>query len=170
MEFHDDYPQYEHMYQHSEEAGKSKRKKLWMVFWIMLGITIFELIVGFNATKWGLTGGMLLKALFIGLTVAKAGFIVMSFMHLGHETKFFKYTILAPYSLFIVYLLFIVLVEGTFAGRVENRTKLWTGFEEQHYVKNVEHGRTFLYDVRGNAKPANFESIKIEKKEEAHHE
>ena len=59
-------------------------------------------------------------------------------------------------------------MEGTFAGRVENRTKLWTGFEEQHYIKNIEHNRTFLYDVRGNAKPANFESIKIDVCDKCH--
>jgi cytochrome c oxidase subunit IV len=162
MEFHDDYPQYEFMYHHTDEAGKVKRKKLWMVFWIMLVITLIELYVGFNATAWGLTGGAFLKIFFVVFTLVKAGYIVLKFMHLGDETKFFKYTILVPYIVFIVYLVFIVLVEGTYAGRVENRTKLWTGFEEQHYIKNVQHGRTFLYDTRGNVKPANADQIKVE--------
>ena len=91
MEFHDDYPQYELMAHHGEEEGKKARRKLWNVFWIMLAITIFELIVGFLAPGKGWSGTTWLKVLFISLTIAKAGYIVIVFMHLGHEVKFFKY-------------------------------------------------------------------------------
>ena len=45
-EFHDDYPSYETMAQHSEEEGKKTRKTLWRVVWYMLAITIFELVIG----------------------------------------------------------------------------------------------------------------------------
>lgn len=119
-EFHDDYPQYELMAHHSEQDGKIKRKKLWRVFWIMLGITIFELIVGLNASQLGLlnddrTSSIILKFLFIGLTLAKAGFIVLSFMHLGDEKKAMKYTILAPYTVFIVYLIWLCVQESNYA-------------------------------------------------------
>ena len=77
MEFHDNYPQYELMAHHSEEEGKKKRRKLWNVFWIMLGITIVELIIGFKAAEWNLlnedrTSSVVLKTLFIGLTLLKA--------------------------------------------------------------------------------------------------
>ena len=70
-EFHDDYPQYELMAHHSEEEGKIKRRKLWNVFWIMLSVTIVELIIGFQASAWGLlnediTSGLSLKFIFIG--------------------------------------------------------------------------------------------------------
>ncbi|MBL7891619.1 MAG: cytochrome C oxidase subunit IV family protein [Bacteroidia bacterium] len=108
-EFHDDFPNYEMMAHHSEEAGVGKRKKLWQVFWIMFGITILELIVGFKAEAWGLlneqratTTG--LKIFFVFFTIAKAAFIVLSFMHLGDEKKTLKWVILAPYCVFIVYL------------------------------------------------------------------
>ncbi len=147
MEFHDNYPSYETMYQHTEEEGKPKRKKLWKVFWIMLIVTIIELIVGSMAAKWGLLdehrkSGTFLKYFFIILTLMKAGFIVVEFMHLGHETKFFKYTILAPYSIFIAYLIFIVLVEGVYTGYPENKTKLWEGFHKQQeeVVKQLSSG------------------------------
>src|ERR1700739_3832389 len=124
MEFHDNYPQYETMYQHDEAAGIKIRSKLWKVFWILLGITLVELFVGFNATKWGLTGGMFLKVFFIFFTIAKAAGIVLVFMHLIDETKFFRYVILAPYTVFILYLIFIILVEGTYTGYKENNTSL----------------------------------------------
>ncbi|MGQ0829240.1 MAG: cytochrome C oxidase subunit IV family protein [Bacteroidota bacterium] len=119
-EFHDDYPQYEYMAHHSEEDGKKKRRKLWNVFWIMLVVTIVELIIGFQAAKWGLlnddrTSSITLKFIFIGLTILKAFYIVMSFMHLGDEKKSFKYTILAPYTLFILYLVYIIVGEANYS-------------------------------------------------------
>ena len=104
MEFNDNYPQYELMAHHSEEDGKKTRKKLWKVFWIMLGITIVELIVGFYNTHFP---DLALKVIFIGFTIVKAGFIVLSFMHLGDEVKAFKYAVLVPFCVFIIYLVFI---------------------------------------------------------------
>jgi len=124
MEFHDNYPQYELMAHHSEEEGKKARRTLWNVFWIMLIITVVELIIGFMAPGNGWSGTLWLKTLFITLTIAKAAFIVMAFMHLGHEDKFFKYTVLVPYTIFMVYTIFICLNEGTYSSRPENRTKL----------------------------------------------
>lgn len=120
-EFHDDYPQYEFMAHHSEEEGKKKRRKLWNVFWIMLLVTIVELIIGFKAKDWGLlhetdrTSGDALKIIFIGLTLVKAWFIVYKFMHLGDERKFFKYSVVAPYMVFIIYLVFIIVDEANYS-------------------------------------------------------
>ena len=139
MEFHDNYPVYETMYQHGEEDGKKVRKKLWRVFWILLGITLLELFVGFNATKWGLTGGMFLKVFFIFFTLAKAAGIVLVFMHLIDETKFFRYVILGPYTVFIAYLIFIILVEGTYTGYPENNTNLEFGYKQQQVDKRTAH-------------------------------
>ena len=98
MEFNDGAPQYELMAHHSEEDGVIKRKKLWQVFWIMLVLTLAELVVGFNAKKWHLlnpdeTTTLGLKFFFVLFTIAKAGFIVLSVMHLGDEKKSLKYTI-----------------------------------------------------------------------------
>lgn len=119
-EFHDDYPQYEFMAHHSEEEGKIKRRKLWNVFWIMLGITIVELMIGFKAHSMGLlnpdrTSTVTLKFIFIGLTLVKAFFIVFKFMHLGDEKKWMKYTIIGPYTVFIVYLIFIIIGEANYS-------------------------------------------------------
>ncbi len=119
-EFHDDYPQYEFMAHHSEEEGKIKRRKLWNVFWIMLAVTIVELIIGSNAMQWGLlnpdrTSTVVLKVIFIGLTIGKAFFIVMSFMHLGDEKKITKYSILVPYTIFILYLIYIIVAEANYS-------------------------------------------------------
>lgn len=115
MEFNDGYPSYEIMALHDEEHGKHVRKVIWKVFWIMLGVTLIELLVGFKAESWALSK-MFLKIFFIGLTIIKAGYIVMSFMHLGDEVKALKWTLLGPFIVLILYLVFMVdLGEGNYA-------------------------------------------------------
>jgi len=139
MEFHDNYPQYETMYQHDEAHGKQIRSKLWKVFWLLLAITLVELFVGFKANSWGLLGGTFLKFFFITLTLVKAGGIVLVFMHLIDETKFLRYTILLPYSVFILYLIFIILVEGTYCGYPHNKTSLDKNYKIQQIVLRNHH-------------------------------
>ncbi|MBS1647265.1 MAG: cytochrome C oxidase subunit IV family protein [Bacteroidetes bacterium] len=148
MEFNDHYPSYETMYQHDEAHGKQIRAKLWKVFWLLLAITIVELIVGFKATAWGLQGGTFLKFFFITLTLVKAGGIVLVFMHLIDETKFFRYTILLPYSVLGVYLIFIVLVEGTYCGYPENKTSLDKSYQIQQIILREHHGQPVPADLK----------------------
>ena len=52
------------------------------------------------------------KWTFIILTVLKAAYIILTFMHLGDERKSMKYVILAPYVVFIGYLIFICITEA----------------------------------------------------------
>jgi len=147
-EFHDDYPSYETMSNHSEEEGKKDRKVLWKVFWVMLFITIFELIVGSMAPARGWTGTMGLKVLFIGLTVVKAAAIVIWFMHLGHEVKFLKYVILIPYIVFILYAVFIILVEGVYSGKSGNFTRVDKIFiDQQKQLSSGHHASGAAHDA-----------------------
>jgi cytochrome c oxidase subunit 4 len=116
MEFHDDFPQYEFRDQHGEAEGKIQRKRLWRVFWYMLGITIFELALGSYAASKGFNKTALI-CIFISLTIVKAYFIVYSFMHLGHEVKSMKWIIIGPYTTFILYLVFMATVtEGNYSA------------------------------------------------------
>jgi cytochrome c oxidase subunit IV len=113
MEFHDDYPQYELMAHHGEEEGRKARKLLWTVFFVLFVITMVELGIGF------MYDGIFPKPTWylitmIVFTIGKAGGIVYYFMHLGHETKGLRYTIIAPYSLFIIYFVWIMSIEGTY--------------------------------------------------------
>lgn len=158
-EFHDDYPQYELMAQHGEEEGKTIRKTLWRVFWYMLAITIFELVIGSMAPGHGWSGTLWLKTLFIGLTILKAGFIVMAFMHLGHEATFFKWIVLLPYAVFISYTIFVLLVEGTYSGYPINKT--WSQGMIDNQKKNLEK--------MGHHATAPAEAHGEEHHEEAHH-
>jgi len=56
----------------------------------------------------------MIKFGYILLTVIKAGYIVMVFMHLGDERKALKVFILYPYIIFILYLMFILGMEGLY--------------------------------------------------------
>jgi len=96
---------------HSEEAGKKIRRKIWLVTAILTVITAFEVAVGAlihqDSPSW-----WIVKLIFIALTLLKAGYIVMTFMHLGDERKALKMVILIPYAMFIIYLIFIALNEA----------------------------------------------------------
>jgi cytochrome c oxidase subunit IV len=99
---------------HSEEAGKAIRKKIYSVTILLTVITMIEVLVGAKfgrATTTGLAWQMI-KWGYIILTLIKAGYIVLVFMHLGDEKKSLKAVILVPYFLFIIYLIFILLMEG----------------------------------------------------------
>lgn len=97
---------------HSEEVGAQARKTIWKVTGLLTLITIVEVALG-ALIKQDSPSWPIVKILFILLTLVKAGYIVMSFMHLGHERKSLKYVILVPYAIFILYLIFILLTEGS---------------------------------------------------------
>ena len=56
-----------------------------------------------------------LTHIFIILTIVKAAYIVMTFMHLGDEKKSLRWTILLPAFILVPYLLFILLTESVHA-------------------------------------------------------
>jgi cytochrome c oxidase subunit 4 len=96
---------------HSEEQGKVIRKKIWFVTALLTIITVVEVFLG-AFIKQGSAAWPFVKWSFIIMTLIKAAYIVLTFMHLGDERKSLKYVILVPYILFIVYLIFILLTEG----------------------------------------------------------
>lgn len=102
---------------HSEEEGVKIRKNIWKVTAILTLVTIVEVIIGGTIKKEpGMTWNLIIL-LFIVLTIVKAGYIVLVFMHLGDERKSMRYTILAPYIFFILYAtLLITVIEGNWQG------------------------------------------------------
>ncbi len=118
----DDIIEYSLHSHHNEEHGKKIRRTIWKVTAILTLITFVEVLVGIIWTKtllgetsWAWFG---IKVGYIVLTLVKAGYIVLVFMHLGDERKAMKYVILVPYILFIIYLIFIALYEGTALNEV----------------------------------------------------
>lgn len=114
----DDIIEYSLHAHHSEEEGKKIRKKIYFVTMLLTAITVVEVIVGIYFGR-SLTTGVTWQAIkwgYLILTLIKAAYIVLVFMHLGDERKSLKYVILAPYILFICYLIFIALTEANAVG------------------------------------------------------
>ncbi|MGV3540311.1 MAG: cytochrome C oxidase subunit IV family protein [Rufibacter sp.] len=101
---------------HTEEFGqtgtipKAQTKAIWKTFVILCVITAIEFAFAFM-----MDAGTLRNAIFIGLTILKAFYIVGEFMHLKHETKGLIWAILIP-TVLLAWLLVALLVEGTFYG------------------------------------------------------
>lgn len=119
----DDIVEYSLYNHHDDAAGKKIRKTVYKVTAIMSIITFIELFVGIVFSKTNVGGidtnaWQAIKYMYLILTIIKAGYIVLVFMHLGDEKKALKWVILAPYILFILYLVFICLTEGTYVAYV----------------------------------------------------
>lgn len=123
----DDIIEYSLHAHHSEEEGKKIRKNIFRVAAILSIITAVEVAMGMIWGKAHIdvngTGWLMIKIAFIVLTLVKAAYIVLVFMHLGDERKGLRYTILIPYIIFILYIFFILYEEATFI----------------YYIKEVTH-------------------------------
>ena len=99
---------------HSEEAGRAIRKKILFVTILLSVITSVEVMLGVYWRNWMPDSWHWVKWTFIVLTLVKATYIVMSFMHLGDERRNIRSVILLPYALFLLYLTFIAIWESTY--------------------------------------------------------
>jgi cytochrome c oxidase subunit IV len=92
---------------HDESAhSQPHTKAIWRTFWILFGITAFEFLIAFTMAH-----GLLRVAIFVGMTLVKAFFIVAEFMHLKTEVKTLIWSIIIP-LVFIVWLVIALLMEG----------------------------------------------------------
>ncbi len=101
---------------HSEEEGVKIRKNIYLVTVILTVVTIIEVAMGLILKKsefldspetWNH-----IKTAYVILTLVKAGYIVMVFMHLGDERKSWRWIILVPYIFFMLYILFIIMMDA----------------------------------------------------------
>ncbi len=99
-------------------AHESNTKRIWIVFGILSIITIVEVLFGIYKPKSlyfnNFLGMNLLNWLFIILTIVKAYYITWAFMHMEGEKKWFRRSIVWTVIFLILYLCFILLVEGDY--------------------------------------------------------
>lgn len=103
------------MQSHSDiNSPESKKQvgRIWKVFWLLLGITILEVLVGMFGYQMGVPRGVA-NTFFLLLTLLKASYIVAIFMHLGDEVKGFIVAVLIPLVLFIWFII-AFLADGHF--------------------------------------------------------
>lgn len=107
---------------------ESNTKRIWVVFGLLSVITIVEVILGIvkpaSLHMTNLFQMNLLNWIFIILTVVKAYYIMWAFMHLEGEKSSLRWSIVAPLVFLIIYLVFILLIEGNYVFEV---------FETSHY-------------------------------------
>ena len=103
-------------------AHESNTKRIWIVFGILSVITIVEVLFGIYKPKSLFFTNFLvmnlLNWLFIILTIVKAYYITWAFMHMEGEKKWFRRSIVWTVTFLILYLCFILLVEGDYVYEV----------------------------------------------------
>lgn len=90
-------------------VNKEKVRNFIKVMIYLAVFTAIEFAIAFTVPfeyKW------LRAIVFIVLTIIKAYYIVAEFMHLGHEKKSLKMSIVLP-MLFVVFLIFILIFQGS---------------------------------------------------------
>ncbi len=92
--------------------SKKQVGRIWKVFWILLVVTLVEVMLGMYGQTIGIPRAIT-NSFFIILTLFKAGYIVSIFMHLGDEVKSFMITVLIPLVLFIWFII-AFLADGGF--------------------------------------------------------
>ena len=115
---------YSGIMQHHTDVNSAESKaqvsKIWHVFWILLVITVAEVIMGMFFSHQ--MPKALVAFFFLALTLLKAAYIVAVFMHLGDEFKGFIITVLIPLFLFIWFII-AFLADGGFWLRMNNESQ-----------------------------------------------
>ncbi len=92
-----------------QPVNKAKVRNFIKVMLYLSAITAIEFAIAFTVPheyKW------MRIVIFIALTIVKAYYIVAEFMHLGHEKKSLKMSIVLPMIL-VIFLIFIMIYQGS---------------------------------------------------------
>lgn len=87
-------------------VDKKKVKGILKVTLILFLLTAVEFLIAFT-----IAGGTLKTTIFILMTIVKAFYIMGEFMHLSHESKGLKWSIIAP-LIFIAWMILAFLIQG----------------------------------------------------------
>ena len=120
------------------EKSTFDTKAIWRTFWILLVITVFELIVAIVYYETHFFPKHILNGVFVIMTLAKAFFIVAEFMHLGHEIKNLVMTIAIPACLFIWFLI-AFMWDGSSYHTLRMRYDSYQNEQSKTKVKKTEH-------------------------------
>lgn len=117
-----------HTVEHLEhtESPADMKAKIWNTFLILLVLTLVDIGLYFL-----LPANMLRNWVFIILGVVKAFFIVSIFMHMKFERKFLTWMIVLPMS-FVVYLITLMVIEGSYTDKNRNIPGNTKPATEQH--------------------------------------
>ncbi|HJP64028.1 MAG TPA: cytochrome C oxidase subunit IV family protein [Mucilaginibacter sp.] len=98
--------------EHAEEHGDTMTKKrIWNVFFVLLGITAVEFFIALYMVPHDIITYHTANPIYIVLTLAKAFYIVGYFMHLKFEKMGLIFAIIVP-VLFIIGLILVLTNES----------------------------------------------------------
>lgn len=108
----------------------SNTKRIWNVFFLLSAVTVVEVALGIIKPQFLVNNDLLsmnlLNWIFYGLTIYKAYYIVWAFMHMEGEKPALRWTVVMPVVFLVLYLLFILLVEGNYIFEVfKNSSIKW---------------------------------------------
>ncbi len=103
----------QHNVAHHDDHQTMTKKKIWGVFWVLLGITAIEFFIALVLIPRDVIGHGLANVIYIFLTLLKAFYIVAYFMHLKFEKIGLVYSIIVP-LIFIIFFVVWMLYEGNF--------------------------------------------------------
>jgi len=114
----------------AHEAHASNTKRIWKVFGILSLVTIVEVYLGIVKPDFLHMNTMLSMSLlnwvFITLTIFKAYYIVWAFMHMEGERATLRWAVVGTVIFLVLYLIFILLVEGDYIyGVFRDSTIKW---------------------------------------------
>ena len=100
----------------------SNTGRIWKVFGILSAVTVVEVYLGILKPDFlhmnNFLSMSLLNWIFFALTIYKAYYIVYAFMHMEGEKSSLKMAVVSPLLFLVVYLLFILLIEGDYIYEV----------------------------------------------------
>lgn len=100
----------------------SNTKRIWFVFALLSVVTTVEVALGITKPDVlhmnNLLSMNLLNWIFIILTIFKAYYIIWAFMHMEGERASLRWAVVATVIFLVLYLLFILLVEGDYVFEV----------------------------------------------------
>lgn len=111
-------------------------KEIWRTFWILLVLTIVELILGYimiGVESHGIR--LVLKGTIVILMLAKAFYIVAYFMHLKSEIRNLVMTIIVPLAL-LVWAIIAFLYDGN--SFKDNRNTYDSYKRERSHIKSTD--------------------------------
>ena len=95
---------------HAHGHHAPDRAEYWRVFFALLVLTILEVGVAYLEKQVGKTA---LVTCLVSMALVKAGIVAMFFMHLKHETKVMRWTVVIP-MMFPALYAFILIAEGIY--------------------------------------------------------
>src|SRR5690606_17214100 len=106
----------------------SSTKHIWRTFWILLVLTVVELIFAIVHDQTHMFNKYFLNFIFGILTIAKAYYIIAEFMHLKHENRNFIMTIVLSFML-IVWAIIAFIADG---NSYRNLKRAYDPFNTEH--------------------------------------